>query len=110
MKKLNPRYPKTLLSLQNLEGGIYGTLALVARDPSTLEVRLGADFVRVNPDVASQMAETCARFAGNPPVDVVVAATEVVEEIEEEEEEPEPPVARLARPKRPAPTRRRSGH
>lgn len=101
----NPRYPKTLLSLQNLEGGIYGTLALVARDPDTLEVRLGADFVRVTPDVASQMAESCARFVGRAPVQVVVAATEVEEDFEEEEEvapASEPPPPRLARPKRSA--------
>lgn len=101
----HPRYPKTLLSLQHLEGGIYGTLALVARDPNTLEVRLGADFVRVTPDVASQMAESCARFAGTAPVEVVVAA-DVEEDFEEEEEEgapeSEPPAPRLVRPKRSA--------
>ena len=107
----NPRYPKTLLSLQNLEGGIYGTLAIVARDHDTLEVRLGADFVRVTPDVASQIAESCARFVGAAPVEVVVAATEV-EEVEEEDEEDiipdsEPPAPRLARPKRAV--RRRTG-
>ena len=105
----HPRYPKTLLSLQNLEGGIYGTLALVARDPNTLEVRLGADFVRVTPDVASQMAESCARFVGTVPVEVVVAATEVEDDFEEEEEvapDSEPPPPRLARPKRSATKRR----
>jgi hypothetical protein len=101
----NPRYPKTLMSLQHLEGGIYGTLSLVARDPNTLEIRLGADFVRVTPDVASQMAESCARFAGRAPVEVVVATAEVEEDFEEtEEEEPEsePPAPRLVRPKRAA--------
>ena len=107
----HPRYPKTLLSLQNLEGGIYGTLAIVARDHDTLEIRLGADFVRVTADVASQIAESCARFVGAAPVEVVVAASEVeeVEESEEEEEIPEsePPAPRLARPKRAV--RRRSG-
>ena len=106
----NPRYPKTLLSLQNLEGGIYGTLSIVARDHDTLEVRLGADFVRVTPDVASQIAESCARFVGAAPVEVVVAATEV-EEVDEEEEDiipdSEPPAPRLARPKRAV--RRRTG-
>jgi len=106
----NPRYPKTLLSLQNLEGGIYGTLSIVARDHDTLEVRLGADFVRVTPDVASQIAESCARFVGAAPVEVVVAATEV-EEVDEEEEDiipdSEPPAPRLARPKRAV--RRRPG-
>lgn len=105
----HPRYPKSLISLQNLEGGIYGTFALVARDPSTLEIRLGADFVRVTPDVASQIAETCARFAGTPAVEVVVQ--EVDEEIDEDQdvvEEPErAPVARLARPRRAV--RRRGG-
>ena len=106
----NPRYPKTLLSLQNLEGGIYGTLAIVARDHDTLEIRLGADFVRVTPDVASQIAESCARFVGAAPVEVVVAATEV-EEVEEDEEDiipdSEPPAPRLARPRRAV--RRRTG-
>jgi len=106
----HPRYPKTLLSLQNLEGGIYGTLAIVARDHDTLEIRLGADFVRVTPDVASQIAESCARFVGAAPVEVVVAATEV-EEVDEEEEDiipdSEPPAPRLARPKRAV--RRRTG-
>jgi hypothetical protein len=66
--------------------------------------------VRVTPDVASQVAESCARFVGAAPVEVVVAAAEV-EEVEEEEEDiipdSEPPAPRLARPKRAV--RRRTG-
>jgi hypothetical protein len=73
------RYPQTLVSFQHLEGGSYGTLTLIAIDRDTLEVRLGSDFVRMNADGASHVAEACARFAGGPPPEIVV------EEVEEEE-------------------------
>jgi putative ubiquitin-RnfH superfamily antitoxin RatB of RatAB toxin-antitoxin module len=107
MKKqqLHPRFPKTLASYQHLEGGIYGTLSLVALDPGTLEVRLGSDFVRVNADVASQLAEACAHFAGSP-VEMFIE-TEAVEEIDEDDDVVEVEQPRLARPKRSS--RRRAG-
>jgi hypothetical protein len=100
----HPRYPQTLLSLQHLEGGVYGTLAFVAIDRETLEIRLGNDFVRVGVDVASHIAEVCERFAGAPPAELVV------ERVEEEESdvvvEVERPESKLARARRV--TRRRT--
>jgi len=105
MKKqsVHHRFPQTLIAFQNLEGGSYGTLSMIAVTSDTLEVRLGNDFVRVNADGAAHIAEACARFAGGPPAEIV--------EIEEEETdvtvEVERGEPRLARPRRPA--RRRHG-
>jgi len=101
-KQSHPRFPQTLIRFQGLEGGVYGTLTLVARDRDTLEIQLGNDFVRINAEGASQIAQALELFSGAP-VDMVV-------EVEEEEErdtdvvvEPEPPAEpRLARPKRPS--------
>jgi hypothetical protein len=95
------RYPQTLVSFQHLEGGSYGTLAMIARDRDTLEVQLGNDFVRINADGASQIAQALEVFAGMPNALVV----EVEEEAEAEAEAEiivEPPVQepRLARPKK----------
>ena len=105
-KQSHHHYPKTLIDLQHLEGGIYGNLTFVAIDHESLEIRLGSDFVRVSADVASDIAEACARFAGGPSPELVV-------EVEEEEEERDVVVEveraepRLARARRPA--RRRAG-
>lgn len=37
-----------IVSFKNLPGGIYGSLVLLAITPEVLEVRLGADFVRLS--------------------------------------------------------------
>ncbi len=105
MKKHHHRYPQTLISFQHLEGGVYGTLSIIARDRDTLELQLGSDFVRLNVDAATQVAAAVEMFVGAPP--------ELVVEVEEETEEREvvieaPPSEdepRLVRPKRS--TRRR---
>jgi hypothetical protein len=97
------RYPQTLVKFQNLEGGSYGTLAMIARDRDTLEIQLGNDFVRINADGASQIAQALECFVGAPP-DVVVE----VESETDTEVIVEPPPSndpRLARPRR---SRRRS--
>lgn len=100
MKK-HSRYPITLVSFQHLEGGSYGTLAMIARDRDTLEVRLGSDFVRINADGASQIAQALESFVG--PGAVLELEAETEEETEIEVEEPrlaEPRLARLRRPAR----------
>ena len=99
MKK-HSRYPHTLISFQHLEGGVYGTLAMIARDRDTLEIQLGSDFVRINADGASQIAQALESFAGScMVVEVEATETEVIEETVREEE------PQLARPRR-APRRR----
>lgn len=91
------RYPQTLISFQHLEGGSYGTLAMIARDRDTLEVQLGNDFVRINADGASQIAQALEVFAGMPNALVVEVEEEAEEEIIVEPSAEEP---RLARPKK----------
>jgi hypothetical protein len=105
------RYPQTLVNLRNLEGGTYGSFALIARDRDTLEIQLGTDFVRINADGASKIGEVLTRFAGGPPPERVVIEAE-----EEEDEGPEvvvtlknePPTLVQPKPRRPAPRRRQS--
>jgi hypothetical protein len=103
VKKPHHRFPQTLISFQHLEGGVYGTLAIIARDRDTIEVQLGNDFVRMNADGASQIAQALEMFAGTPPELVV----EVEEETEEREvvEAPLSEEPRLTRARR-APRRR----
>jgi hypothetical protein len=98
MKKQHPlhhRFPRTLITFQNLEGGSYGTLTMIAVNLDTLEIRLGNDFVRINSDGASDIAEACARFAGGPPPDVVLETEEEEDVTVEAREE-----SLLARPRR----------
>jgi hypothetical protein len=97
------KYPQTLVAFQHLEGGSYGTLSLVAIDRDTLEVRLGSDFVRMNADGASHVAEACARFAGGPP-EIIVEAEDEGRDVVVEVDRVEP---KLERPRRAA--RRRPG-
>jgi hypothetical protein len=102
MKK-HPRYPYTLINFQHLEGGVYGTLAMIARDRDTLEIQLGSDFVRINADGASQIAQALESFAGAcMVVEVEAETTETEVETTVRVEEPQ-----LARPRR-APRRRSS--
>lgn len=103
MKK-HPRYPHTLISFQHLEGGVYGTLAMIARDRDTLEIQLGSDFVRINADGASQIAQALESFAGACMVVEVETETTETEVVETTVREEEP---QLARPRR-APRRRPS--
>src|SRR5205823_5998632 len=99
MKK-HSRYPHTLISFQHLEGGTYGTLSMIARDRDTMEVRLGSDFVRIDADGASQIAQAIESFVGTGMVLEVEAET--VEETEVVVEEPRAVEPRLGRPRRPA--------
>ncbi len=92
MKK-HSRYPQTLIRFQHLEGGAYGTLTLVARDRDTLEVQLGSDFVRINADGASQVAQALESFSGAMLTDVEVDDTDVVVEVS-------PPEPKLPRSRR----------
>ena len=88
MMKRHPRYPYTLVSFQHLEGGIYGTVAMIARDRDTLEIQLGSDFVRINADGASQIAQALETFVGAcMVVEVEAEATETEVVIEAEREE-----------------------
>ena len=103
MKKqsVHPRFPQTLIAFQNLEGGSYGTLSMIALTCDTLEVRLGNDFVRINADGASQIAQALECFSGAPPQLIVEVDDEtdvVVEPISEEPKLPRPRRAPRRRP------------
>lgn len=104
MKKHHHRYPQTLISFQHLEGGMYGSFAIIARDRDTIEVQLGNDFVRMNTDGASQVAQALEMFAGAPPELVVEVDQETEEDVITESEtvieERELPRARRVAPRR----------
>ncbi len=51
-----------VLSLQNLAGGSYGTLELVVLNPAELEVRLGADFVRLSREQTKSLCQAAIFF------------------------------------------------
>jgi hypothetical protein len=116
MRKPQPshhRYPQTLVNLRNLEGGSYGSFALIARDRNLLEIQLGTDFVRISADGAARIGEVLTRFAGGPPLERVVIEAEEEEEEEEEREvvvtlKNEPPTLVQPKSRRPAPRRRQS--
>ena len=104
--KRHPRYPHTLISFQHLEGGTYGTLAMIARDRDTLEIQLGSDFVRINADGASQIAQALESFAGAcmvVEVEAEATETDVVVEAAEREAEPRLPRSRRAPRRRSSP-------
>ena len=101
--KRHHRYPQTLISFQHLEGGSYGILTMIARDRDTLEIQLGNDFVRINADGASQIAQALEGFVGAGMVLEVEAEseeTEVVIETPDRDDRPEPKLPRSRRPSR----------
>ena len=75
-----PGTRKTLLSSSSTSKEVYGTLAMMARDHDTLEMRLGDDFVRVTRTCASQVAQALECFAGPSPEGLVEVEVETEEE------------------------------
>ena len=100
-KQPHHRYPQTLIDFQHLEGGQYGNLRMIARDRDTLEIQLGSDFVRINADGASQIAQALECFSGAPQQLIMEVDDEtdvVVEPISEEPKLPRPRRAPRRRP------------
>jgi hypothetical protein len=42
------RFPKSLLTLEDLEGGDFGTLEVTALDRNTVQIELGGDYVALD--------------------------------------------------------------
>jgi hypothetical protein len=90
-KTKHPRFPRTLERFQNLEGGVYGSLDLVAITAEQLEIQTGDDFVRFNRAQATQLRDTIDRFLAFDKHDAEVAElSEVVEAVAEVEAEARP--------------------
>jgi hypothetical protein len=108
------RYPQTLVNLRNLEGGTYGSFALIARSRDILEIQLGTDFVRISADGAAQIGEVMTRFAGGPRPEEVVLEEEEEEEVDEREVvvtlKHDQPALAQPKPRRAAGSRRRQAH
>ncbi len=94
------RFPRKMGRFINLEGGLYGTLDLVAITADLLELQTGEDFIRFDRAQATNLRDTLDKFlafdkhaAG---AEEEVEATVVVDEVAEEQET----VTRARRPRR----------
>jgi hypothetical protein len=85
-------FPRPIARFTQLEGGLYGTLDLVAIARDRLELQLGADFVQFSREQAEELRDAVQRFLeldadgdrddrrGEISSEDVVAAAVVVEE------------------------------
>ena len=55
-------YPRKLGRFINLDGGLYGTLDLVALTPLRLELQTGEDFIHFDRDQAKRLRDTLETF------------------------------------------------
>jgi hypothetical protein len=55
-------YPRKLGRFINLEGGLYGTLDMVAITADLLELQTGEDFVRFDREQATNLRDTLDKF------------------------------------------------
>jgi hypothetical protein len=85
-KTKHRRFPRMLERFQNLEGGVYGTLDLVATTAEQLELQTGDDYVRFDRAQATQLRDAIDRFlafdkhdAEGAELEEVVAAVAEVE-------------------------------
>jgi hypothetical protein len=85
-------FPRKLGRFINLEGGLYGTLDMVAITADLLELQTGEDFIRFDRDQATNLRDTLDKFLafdkrearpeGEEVGDVQAAEVAVVEEQE----------------------------
>ena len=95
------RFPRKLGRFLNLEGGMFGTLDLLAITPYVLELQTGdSDFIRFDRAQAENLRETIEKFLALDHGEV--REGEVVEIIDDEEAVIEEVVTRPRRPRRPA--------
>ena len=82
-KKPPRRFPRKLGRFINLEGGLYGTLDIVAITCDALEFQTGEDFIRFDRAQATNLRETIDKFLAFDRDDDVDASVEalVIEEI-----------------------------
>jgi hypothetical protein len=56
------RFPRKMGRFINLEGGLYGTLDIVAITDKLLEMQTGEDFIRFDRDQATNLRDTIDKF------------------------------------------------
>lgn len=103
--KNHHRFPRKLGRFINLEGGLYGSLDLVAISKDVMEIQTGEDFVRFDQDQAKNLRDTIDKFLAleSLPHEVVEAVEEQIEEVAAVEGEAETTTRRPSRrPRRPA--------
>lgn len=61
-KTKHHRFPRKLGRFLNLEGGLYGTLDIVAITAEQLEFQTGEDFVRFDREQAANLRDTIDKF------------------------------------------------
>jgi hypothetical protein len=86
-KAKHHHFPRKLGRFINLEGGLYGTLDMVAITADLLELQTGEDFIRFDRDQAANLRDTLDKFlafdkhaAGAEEVGEVAEVVAVVEE------------------------------
>ena len=65
MKKMT--YPKKLLTLQNLQGGQFGTIDVTAISDELVELDFAADFDRLTPEAARALIGALDRWLSQLP-------------------------------------------
>jgi hypothetical protein len=71
-------YPQKLLTLQNLQGGQFGTIDVTAVSDKLIELDFAADFDRLTPEAARALIGVLHRWLSQLPEPAVVEETVVV--------------------------------
>lgn len=80
------RYPRPIARFVSLEGGLYGTLDLIAKRYDQLELQMGSDFVQFTREQAGDLREAVQRFLDMEPHDASAhdaMTTETIVAVEE---------------------------
>jgi hypothetical protein len=97
-KAKHHHFPRKLGRFINLEGGLYGTLDMVAITADLLELQTGEDFIRFDRDQAANLRDTLDKFLAFDKHAAVLEEAEVVEAVAVVEEQKT--VTRAHRPRR----------
>lgn len=76
------RFPRKLGRFINLEGGLYGSLDMVAITADVLELQTGEDFIRFDRAQATNLRDTIDKFLAFDKARPDDAEGEIVEEVE----------------------------
>jgi hypothetical protein len=72
------KYPKKLLTLQNLQGGQFGTIDVTAMSDDLIELDFAADFDRLTPDAARALIGALDRWLCQLPEPISADETVIV--------------------------------
>lgn len=99
-KTKHQAFPRKLGRFINLEGGLYGSLDLVAITADVLELQTGEDFVRFDREQATNLRDTLDKFLAFDKHGAGAAEGEELEAAEAVVVEEEAVVTRARRPRR----------